>query len=110
MTTTNLALSFDEGRVVAYRAAGHIHEKTLLAARVDAFAAAQWEVVCELELGDGRCVQITIDVDTAAALGLMLIARAALSRKASNDDFDAQLVRYMRRTGDSEDVDDEIPF
>ena len=100
----------DDGHVVANRPAGHIQDRTLLSARVDPFADAQWEVGCEFELGDGRRVPITIDVETATALGQVLIAQAALSWKAGNDEFDAHRVRHAGRNVDTEQTDDVIPF
>jgi hypothetical protein len=86
------------GHVVANRAAQHVRETALLAADVNAFSAAQWEIGCELELGDGNRIPVTIDVETATALGQALIAQAALSRQASNAEFDSQMSRYPRST------------
>ena len=103
------ARMFDEGRVVAHRAPGHIRERTLLAATVNPLGV-QYEVGCELELGDGRHIPLAIDVETASALGQVLIAQAALSRKASNDEIDWHMARYARRTHDTEHTDDDIPY
>jgi hypothetical protein len=64
----------------------------LLAAHLDAFSAAQCEIGCELELGDGSRLPITIDVETATMLGQALVAQAALSRHASNTEFDSHHV------------------
>ena len=89
--------------------AGHVNQTTLLTARIDPFGAAQYEVACEIELGDGRRLPITIDVETAAALGRMLIEEAAISRKNSNDEYDAQIPRYQA-SRDGEGAHDEIPF
>lgn len=88
---------------------GYGHASMLRAARIDPFGAAQWEIACELELSDGLHIPLTIDVATAATLGQTLIAEAAISRKHSNDEYDAQMPRYQPpRNG--EDADDEIPF
>ena len=95
--------------VMANVPAGHIDETTLLAARVNPFGAAQYEVACEIELGDGRRLPITIDVETAATLGRMLIEEAAISRKNSNDEYDAQMPRYADPRDDG-NADEEVPF
>lgn len=109
-----------DGQVVAHRPAGHIEAKTLLAARIDPFAAAQWEVGCELQLGDGSRIPIVIDINTATALGQALIAQAAISTRESNAEFDWQASRHERRLADREHTqrtpetfalpEDELPF
>ncbi len=85
-----------EGYVATKVRAAHVRETTLVAARIDPFGASQYEVGCELELGDGSRISITIDVDTATTLGRILIAQAALSWKAGDNEIDAHMRRYAR--------------
>lgn len=98
------------GLVLANYDLADVCDSTLLAARVDPFGAAQWEVGCEFELGDGSCVAVTIDVATAAALGQALIVEATTSAKASDDEVDRHIRRHARCTRSSDDGDDELPF
>lgn len=99
-----------EGYVEAKVSAAHVRQTTLVAARVDPFGASQYEVSCELELGNGNRVLVTIDVETATNLGRILIAQAALSWKAGDDEMDWHMKRHERSARNSEDVDDDLPF
>jgi len=100
-----------EGYVEAKVSAGHVREtSSLLAARVDPFGASQYEVGCEIELGDGRRIPLTIDVETATTLGRVLIAQAALSWRASDAEMDAHMRRYERSARASKEAEDDLPF
>ena len=99
-----------EGYVEANRKPAYVRKTTLVAARVDPIGGSQYEVGCELTLGDGSRIPITIDVDTATTLGRVLIAQAALSWKAGDNEIDAHMRRYDRPARTSEEADDDHPF
>jgi len=87
-----------------------VRETSLLAARVDPLGASQYEVGCEIELGDGSRIPLTIDVETATTLGRVLIAQAALSWRASDNEIDAHMRRHDPSGRGGGEADDDLPF
>ncbi|MEJ7568470.1 MAG: hypothetical protein WKF41_09415 [Gaiellaceae bacterium] len=86
-----------------------ISDTTLVSAHIDAFGAAQYEIRCDLELGDGTRLSTVIAVNTATAFGAALIGQAALSRESSDAEI-GHHASYRLLTTEREAALDDIPF